>query len=197
VRHDLRIDGQAFRLRPVGLDDAAFILELRVDPRAAGRLHPVSGRIEDQVAWLEQYFDRPGDWYWIVERVRDDAPEGALGLYDLDAAKGRAEWGRWILRPGSLAAPESALLLYRLAFDRLGLTEVRCRTVATNARVVSFHDRSGLEHVGVLPAAVQFRETTVDAVEHRLRRENWPATRDLLELSAAQAAELLSRVAGP
>jgi RimJ/RimL family protein N-acetyltransferase len=193
VRHDLRLDGRAFRLRPIDLGDAGFVVTLRTDPRAAGRLHPVSGSVADQVAWLAGYLLRPGDWYWIVERRFDDAPEGTVGLYDLDEAAGAAEWGRWILRPGSLAAAESALLLYRIAFEHLGLNEVYCRTVATNSAVVSFHDRSGLDRAGTVPGVFQLGEARVDAVKHRLRRESWPATRDVLESRAAQAAELVER----
>ena len=193
MRHDLSLEGRAFRLRPVELSDAAFIVALRNDPRAAGVLHPILSDVADQVAWLQGYFLRRRDWYWIVERRRDDMPEGTLGLYDLDETTGRAEWGRWMLRAGSLAAPESALLLYRVAFEEMGLSEVHCRTVATNAAVISFHDRATLERVGTVSGAFQLGETTVDALQHRLRKERWPATRDILEGRAAQAAQLLER----
>jgi RimJ/RimL family protein N-acetyltransferase len=193
VRHDLSLAGRAYRLRPVEPADAEFILGLRMDPRAGGRLHPVSGRIEDQVAWIETYLERPDDWYWVAERLADRRPEGTVGLYDLDPARSEAEWGRWILRPGSLAAPESALLLYRAAFERLALTAVHCRTVATNTAVLSFHDRTGLERVGVVPGAFALGDSVVDAVEHRLSRDRWPVTRDLLEVRALQVAEILAR----
>lgn len=193
MRHDLTLDGLAFRLRPVSSADAAFIHELRTYERAAGRLHEVSGGIDGQASWLASYFERPGDWYWIVERRRDRVPEGAVGLYDYDAARSTAEWGRWILVPGSLAAPESALLVYEAAFDRLGLQGVRCRTVATNLAVVSFHDRSGLARAGVVSNAFELGGVQVDAVEHRLDRAAWPRTRELLSVRAAQAAELLNR----
>jgi RimJ/RimL family protein N-acetyltransferase len=193
VRHDLSLEGRAFRLRPIEPADAAFVLELRTDARAGGRLHPVSGLLEDQVAWIEDYLRRPDDWYWVVERSSDGRPEGTLGLYDLDRTRGAAEWGRWIVRAGSLAAPESALLLYCAAFERLALTEVRCRTVATNGAVLSFHDRAGLERAGVVPGAFVLGGSVVDAVEHRLTRDRWPITRDLLEERSVQVAQILAR----
>jgi RimJ/RimL family protein N-acetyltransferase len=193
VRHDLRLDGQAFRLRPIELSDAPFVLWLRLDERSRGRLHPVSDRLEDQVRWLESYFERPGDWYWIVERMSDSQPHGTVGLYDLDEVAGSAEWGRWILVAGSAAAPESALLLYRVAFDDLGLNEVRCRTVANNAAVLSFHDRSGLERLGLEMGAFDLGGRSVDAVEHRLTHDRWPAVRRLLEARSTQVADFLSR----
>jgi RimJ/RimL family protein N-acetyltransferase len=193
VRHDLRLDGLAFRLRPAEAFDADFILSLRTSDRALGTLHPVSGRLADQLAWQRAYEARPDDWYWIVER-RTGAPEGTIGIYDVDRVRGTGEWGRWILRPGSLAAPESCLLVYRAAFDALGLASVTALTVATNAPVLSFHDRAGLERIGVVPDAFDLGGTRVAAIRHLLTRERWPQTRGLLEGRAAQAAEMLSRI---
>ena len=194
---DLLLEGQAFRLRPIELRDAGFVVELRSEPRAAGLLHPISPDVADQVKWLERYFLRPNDWYWVVERCVDGAPEGTLGLWGLDAATGRAEWGRWILRQGSLAAPESVLLLYRFAFEHLGLSEVFCRTVATNAAVISFHDGAGLKRAGTEAGAFHLGEGPVDAVLHQLGRERWPATREVLQSHATQVARLLERGANP
>lgn len=197
MRHDLRESWRAFGLRPIGLDDAAFVAELRSGIRAAGKLHPISGSVADQTAWLDSYLVRPGDWYWIVERLRDGLQEGTLGIWQLEDGPGRAQWGRWILRAGSMAAAESALLVYSVAFERIGLNEVYCRTVATNGAVISFHDRAGLERVGAVPDAFQFGASAVEAVEHRLRRENWPATRAILRERADQVAQLLDRRANP
>ena len=196
MRHELNLDGHAFRLRPIELSDASFVLALRNDPHAAPWLHPVSGLVEDQVEWLESYFERPGDWYWIVERRVDGTREGTIGLYDLDPARGRALLGRWVLRPGSLAAAESALLVYRLAFDSIGLDEVYALVITTNVSVISFHDRAGLERVGLVRAAFRIGETMVDAVEQRLARERWPVTEKILERHAVQASQLLERGTG-
>ena len=192
MRHDLSLDGHAFRLRPIERGDSGFVLALRSDPPAAPWLHRVSG-LEEQAEWLDRYFLRPGDWYWIVERRVDGTPEGTIGLYNLDRATGRALLGRWVLTPRSLAAAESALLVYTLAFDRLGLDEVYTLVITTNVSVVSFHDRAGLERVGLVHDAFHLGDTTVDAIEHRLRKERWPATREILEKHAVQAARLVER----
>jgi RimJ/RimL family protein N-acetyltransferase len=189
----LCLDGRSFRLRPIELSDADFVVALRSEPRAEGLLHPISGLVADQVAWHQGYLLRPDDWYWIVERRLDGAPEGTVGIWGVDRAAGRAEWGRWILRSGSPAAPESALLLYSLAFDLIGLSEVYCRTVATNAAVLSFHDRTGLERVGNISGAFELGATRADAVQHRLLRERWPTTRAILQVRAEQVSQLLER----
>lgn len=193
MRHDLEVTGAAFRLRPVRLDDAAFITALRSDPRARATLHPTSGRVEDQVRWLETYFERPDDWYWIVERIASGTPEGTIGIYDLDAERQRATWGRWILKPESLAAPESALLVYTAAFERIGLAEVSALTVATNSKVVSFHDSVGLRRTAFVANAFTLESGPVDAIEQTLSASEWPATRARLSVVAGQVAAILAR----
>jgi RimJ/RimL family protein N-acetyltransferase len=122
MRHDLRLAGFRFGLRPVARGDAAFIVSLRTDPELGRYLHATSPRVEDQEAWIAAYEARPGDYYFVVEDLKDRAPVGTIGIYDVDAeAPGGAEWGRWLIRPGSVAAVESALLMYRMAFEQLGL----------------------------------------------------------------------------
>lgn len=188
MRHDLRIEGFGYRLRPIAVDDSEFVVELRSDPELTRYLHPISGVVADQERWIERYYERPGDYYFVVERRRDARREGTVAVYDEDAAARTAEWGRWIIRPGSLAALESATLVYRAAFDELGLEEVRCLTVADNARVVSFHDSYGLERVGVRTGAVSLGCADYDLVEHRLTRARWVEIRAAAEAKAERVA---------
>ncbi len=46
MRHSLTIDGPAFRLRPVCIEDAAFIAALRADPERGRYLHRGSGQAQ-------------------------------------------------------------------------------------------------------------------------------------------------------
>ncbi len=193
LRHDLTIEGAGFRLRPVANEDAAFILTLRTDPALARYLHPVSGVLEDQLAWLEAYFQRSGDYYFIVERVDSGAPVGTIALVDAGGPGGAAEWGRWILLPGSLAAVASAWLIYRLAFERLQLASVYCNTVEANEQVVSFHDSCGLERTATLPAHFDLGGRQEDAVQHTLFATRWPAVEGPLRAKATRLHGLLSR----
>lgn len=171
--------------------DAADIVALRSDPAQARFVHAISPRREDQEAWLTRYFDRAGDYYFVVERSHDRRFEGTLGIYDVE--DDRAEWGRWFLTPGSLAAPASALLMYRAAFEVLKLSEVYCRTVVQNEAVVSFHDSCGLKRAGVLKDAFQLSSGVVDAIEHRLPAALWPDVCATLTAQADRAARLVTR----
>ena len=193
MRHDVELDGVAFRLRPITSDDAAFIVALRNDARLSRFLHRGAPDVAAQQRWLQAYFERPGDYYFIVERRADGSPEGALGIYDLEAATRRAEWGRWVLRAGSLAAAESAWLVYRAAFDVLGLELVYCRTVAANQRVVSFHTACGLTTHATLPGHAVLDGVPHDVVEQHLTRAAWPTVGQRLRQQAERAAAVLAR----
>lgn len=173
MRHDLTLGGHAFRLRPVTEEDAGRIVELRGDPELNRYLHAGATRIDDQLAWLARYYQRPDDYYFAIERCVDDRFEGLVAIYNVDPGGKNGEWGRWILRRGSLAAVESAWLIYRVSFDLLELEYVYCRTVADNAEVVSFHDSCGIATRQRLPGHFSLGGQSRDAIEHRIDRDAW------------------------
>jgi RimJ/RimL family protein N-acetyltransferase len=194
MRHSYHLDGHAFGLRPVELADAEFIVQLRArDPQRVRYLHPVAPDVQLQRNWIERYFEREHDYYWVVEQLEPRLPEGLLGIYDLKPADKTAEWGRWVLRPASLAAVESALLVYRAAFDLLGLEALFCFTVADNLPVISFHDSSGLSRQGLLKAHFKLGDGIYDAVKHVCTRESWPNVRNRLEPQARLIGERFRR----
>jgi RimJ/RimL family protein N-acetyltransferase len=198
VRHNLEIEGSAFRLRPVRLDDAAFIVELRSDPERARYLHRGAADTASQEQWLRTYFKTSTDCYFIVENRSTGAAEGTAGIYNLNAARRDAEWGRWILRRGSLAALESACLICRLAFETLRLDCIYCRTIVENASALAFHDSFGFERVRRLPRYFERDDRylgarhpdarDLDAIESRLTRARWLTLREGVESKAARAA---------
>lgn len=193
MKHDLRIRGLAFGLRPIALEDAEFVIQLRSDAQRSRFLHPIPLSVEAQRAYLKQYFQRDGDYYFVVERHSDNSREGLAGIYNVDLKQRKAEWGRWILKPGSLASLESALRIYQAAFDYLHFEEIYCRTVGENQLVLSFHDRCGLSRRAILPGFFKIDQVTYDGVEHVLTRQDWPRVRQLLEPKARMVAQRMQR----
>ncbi|MBX3678156.1 MAG: GNAT family N-acetyltransferase [Rhodocyclaceae bacterium] len=191
MKHDLILEGHAFRLRPIFDEDAVRIVELRSNPTLNRYLHASAGLVEEQLAWLAGYYDRLGDYYFAVECRTDHHFEGLVAIYDIDTSTKCGEWGRWILRQGSLAAVESAWLIYRVGFDLLGLDQVLCRTVADNVQVVSFHDSCGITERRLLPKHFTLDGHILDAIEHRLDRETWaviePNLKKLVRLVARKS----------
>jgi RimJ/RimL family protein N-acetyltransferase len=187
LKHDIHIKGFAFRLRPIALSDAKFIVELRNDSTLTKYLHPISPLVKDQEAYLENYFTREGDYYFVIERMN---PEGLIALYNIDKNAKKAEFGRWVLRRGSQAAVESALLLYQVAFNHLNLERVYCHTIKENHKVVSFHNSCGLTTERILRQHVTLNNIYYDVVEQRLIRERWPD----VEANLSSKAAILSRI---
>ena len=188
MNHDLVLEGPAYRLRPVTIDDAEFITKLRSDPIRGQFLHRTSGRVQDQLEWIKKYLDRDSEYYFIIESRRDRRREGTIGIYNVNKECCSAEWGRWIIREGSMAAIESVLLIYRLAMDRLSLNHIYSRTVVENEKVVSFHKACGLETATYLSSHFKFGESTKDAIEQRLTRALWGDVHERLTKMAERLA---------
>ena len=175
MRHDIVLEGAAFRLRPVHDGDIPFIIKLRNNIKLNQFLHSTSDKPEDQRAWLLDYYLRPGDFYFAVESIHSGITEGLVSIYGVDNIKSEGEWGRWILKPKSLAAVESAWLIYKCAFEILMLNEVYCRTVASNFSVVSFHDSCNIANRTILSAHFKLGGKVADAIEHRVNLQEWGA----------------------
>jgi RimJ/RimL family protein N-acetyltransferase len=190
MRHEIQLEGNTLRLRPVTLDDSEFIIQLRSHPQRSRYIHPTSLRISDQHQWMERYFRQAGDYYFIVEDRRTAKPEGTIALYDLDQEKKCAEWGRWVVLPGSAAAVESAVLIYKVAFSLLNLEMVYCHTVVENTEVVKFHQTFGLTTVATLPNYYDFNGRKCDVKEQQLTREAWQRNQAKWEERAKWASKI-------
>lgn len=123
MKHNIYLEGHAYSLRPVEFQDAEFIVDVRT-PERTRYMHPITRTVEAQRAWLEEYFLRPDEYYFVIQRRHDQKREGLTGLLDFDNTNHSAQWGRLVLRPGSLAAADTALLMLRLAFDVFSLRTV-------------------------------------------------------------------------
>jgi RimJ/RimL family protein N-acetyltransferase len=177
VEHSISLTCVRYRLRPVTFEDAAFIVELRSDPLLNRYLHEISPRVKDQVEWLNRYFARPDDYYFIVEDADSGERHGAIGIYDLKEDVASAQWGRWILKHGSMAALESVWLICEAAFSKLGLASLSSRTLVENPRVVSFHDSFGASRAAVLQDHFVVRGEPKTAIAHRVTSADWPTLR--------------------
>ena len=167
------------------MEDAAFIVWLRNLEHVKGRIGDSASDVPSQKAWLEAYFQREGDYYFITETLGGIAV-GAYGIYDVIGAS--AESGRWIIRPEVPAAIPSAIQAFEIAFERLGLRELRVKTVSTNRTVLSLNRKFGFRQTRVEPAAQLIGGQPVDQVHFLLEAKEWPKIREGL-LPLARLAE--------
>lgn len=190
MQHNITIDGAGFRLRPVELADAAFIVAIRTaNPERTRFIHPISQDISLQEQWLDEYAKRQDDYYWLLERRANSSPEGVISIYDFDHDRHCAEWGRWVLKPQSLAAVESVLLIHRIAFDHFGLEVLISNTNAENHSVVSFHKSCGFRCIGLRNRFFEIDGHRYDAITHACSRWEWPE----IEARLLKSSEMVSR----
>jgi RimJ/RimL family protein N-acetyltransferase len=185
MKHDIHVQGFAFELRPIEREDAAFIAEVRT-PERSSFLHPITRTVEAQQAFLDKYFERPGDYYFVIQRKDISKKEGLTGLLDFDMNKQSAQWGRLILRPGSFAAAETALMMLRLAFDKFLLNEVWGTVHLTNAPMIAYLKSLGFARRSGLQMAIG--DTLCDADEYVLTASQWPD----LETRLTEIARILA-----
>lgn len=135
--HDLIIEGKYVNLREVEIDDAAFILSLRLSEKGSKFLHKTENDVDKQKAYLERYKPLEYEWYFIVES-KDHSSLGCLGIYDVRDSS--VCTGRWIMKEGSDARQgiEGDILLKDFAFTTLGATEVRMDTRHYNKNMLNY-----------------------------------------------------------
>lgn len=188
MKHSLQIEGFNLRLRPVRLDDAAFIVWLRHLDHVKGRVGDSAHDAPAQEAWLEKYFEREGDYYFIVE-TQGGISLGTHAIYEVRGAS--AEQGRNIVRPEVLAGAPVGILGTNLAFDMLGLSEIRASVVSTNRQVLSLHRKAGFKQGEILRAAQTIGDQPVDLIQFFLKAEDWPKAREVMLPLAELAGRLV------
>jgi RimJ/RimL family protein N-acetyltransferase len=144
------VSGWRLRLRLIEPEDAAYVHGLRTDPRYNTHLSPVSGGIEDQRAWIEGYKARETEGrelYFVIERL-DGIRCGLVRLYEITPDS--FTWGSWILDENKppRAALESAVLIYRLAFEQLDIPKAVFDVRRENQHTLTFHRRFGATETG-------------------------------------------------
>ncbi len=96
MHHALNEEGFGIRIRPVRMDDATFIVCLRHQEHARGRLGDSANDVAAQERWLENYFERAGDYYFIAETLHG-FPVGTTSIYGQSGDT--AETGRFVVCP--------------------------------------------------------------------------------------------------
>ncbi|MGO8945150.1 MAG: GNAT family N-acetyltransferase [Syntrophobacteraceae bacterium] len=188
--HSIIVQKFGIRLRPVGLSDAGFIVNLRNSPHALGFVGDSAQTEASQRDWLNSYFARPGDYYFIVELARNCQMVGTSGIYDIQDGSG--EGGRWIILPGIPAAPASSWLTYHISFDILGLDVVRGTVVESNKNSISFHKKIGIHVPGDSKPRIIAGEP-VNMLEWRVTRAEWPLISANLTRYALIAEKVLAQ----
>lgn len=162
--HDFTWDRYGLHVRFAQIEDSAFILGLRTNPKLARFLHATEDDLQKQIEWMKSYKEREAegtDYYFVYEY--DGKPVGVNRIYDIDDENDVCTGGSWICVPGSdFERSVATMLLERdIIFELLGAAADHFDVRKANKQVLKLHQRVGAEIVG---------ETDVDYLL-RLRKE--------------------------
>ena len=139
------IVGDYSSYRPVQIEDAQFILELRSDPKLNKFISPTPPNLDAQVEWLKNYFKRhlKGLDYYFITCGLTGTPLGTVRVYDVHDKE--ATGGSWVVKPNSSLgiSLESFLVPMFLSFEILGKEIMNIDVRKENKRVLRWHEMSG------------------------------------------------------
>lgn len=156
IRRAKKLLGKTLVFRDATVDDASFVLSLRLDELKSKYLSTTSSSLDDQVRWLENYALSTDTAYFIIESLAGESL-GSVRLYD---AQGQSFcWGSWVVKDGAPmpTAVESALMVYAYGVDVLGFEEAHFDVRKGNSKVSSFHERFGAVRTGETEADYLYR----------------------------------------
>ena len=184
MQHNIAERGFAYSIRPITLDDAQFIVDVRLEDEERNKfVHKISPDVNLQINWLNKYFVTPDDYYFVIENNLTGEKEGLISIYNIE--NNIAEWGRWVVKKGSMAALESVDLVYKVAFEKLGLDEVYTKTIENNVSVVNFHTSINAKLRQVLVDEVELENVKYNVVEQFVNKEHYFSNvKNLLEEKA-------------
>lgn len=141
IKKAARIVGKTLVFRDVTIDDASFILSLRLDLSKSKYLSPTSSDIGLQKKWLLDYEKSSNQAYFVIEHANQSI--GVVRLYDVRDSS--FCWGSWILSSDAPthAAIESALIIYSYAINHLDFAQSHFDVRRENENVWRFHERFG------------------------------------------------------
>jgi RimJ/RimL family protein N-acetyltransferase len=178
--------GRFVVLRPLRVEDAERTFRWRQADRAS-LINRGARTVEEQAAWIAS---RPRSEYNFVIEVPGRGPVGMVSLVGIDPVHRHAEPGRFLIGEpevvrGIPAAVEAMMLVYELAFDRLGMTRVHGTVAADNTLMIKWQKYLGMKEEGRLRSHYFLAGKFQDAVclgllEQEYRQVALPRMRALL-----------------
>ena len=188
------LTGEFVVLRPLAPSDAAITHGWRHGARAR-YLNAAAPTVEDQARWIAA---RPASEVNYVITLNGGPAIGMLSLVNIDLGNRRAESARFLIgdeaaAQGTPAAVEAMLLLYGLAFERLGLERVYGVIEDRNQLMVKWQKYLGMKEEGRLRRHFFMDGEFHDAIALGLLADEYravalPRMRGLIKLGRARAA---------
>ena len=143
-RKGTTVVGTRLTFREATTADAAFVLQLRINPVLNEFLSSTANDLDAQAAWIKSAAEDPSQLYYIISAGNE--PVGTVRLYD---QRGESFcWGSWILSADApkSGAIESTMMVYSLGLA-LGFTAAHFDVRRGNEKVWQYHERLGAKRI--------------------------------------------------
>ncbi len=131
-------------------DDTDFIISLRTNQK----LNALSGKSlshEEHLSWLENYYQRDNDFYWVIREIKSNERIGTEALFDIDNRSRKAESGRTIiLEDYRFLTFDVFFTKMKFAFDNLNLNKVYAKVRLSEQKILNFDKKLGYKVDGIL-----------------------------------------------
>lgn len=134
MKVDYIIEGKSINLRSVKVEDADFILNLRLNENIKKYISKTADNIELQKKWIQEQIEREGDYYFLYED-KNFNKIGLISVYNIK--NGIGETGRQISLGESTHNMEAEYLLYKFIFNTLNLKKITSTFYVNNKKAVS------------------------------------------------------------
>ncbi len=136
MKYDGTIEGKYITLRAVELEDAKATLDMRMNPKSAGRFfHKVDSNVKKQEEWIRNQQAKEGDWFFIAED-KNKTPVGTIGMCDVDGTSGFSS--RLIGVGNALQSFEIQMLIIDWGFEYLHLAKIMGDVEENNEPALKF-----------------------------------------------------------
>lgn len=172
--YDGVVEGKFVDLKSVTVEDAEFTRNIRRDPDFAKFFPPLDNTVEQQENWIKSQQEKKGDYFFVVWDKAGNRI-GTIAVYDIfDKC---CESGRLAVKGNAFQSMEAQLLIFKFAFDYLGMDTVLGYIFADNERAIRFNKQFGcimdepeIHDNGHMMVKATYTKEAVDKASERIIR---------------------------
>lgn len=134
------VEGRFVDLKSVTVEDAEFTRKIRQESDFSKFFPPLNNTIEQQRKWIEVHQTKEGDYFFVVWDKKGERI-GTISVYDI--VDKCCESGRLAIKGNAFQAIEAQMLIFKFAFEYLGMNTVVGYIFADNERAIRFNKQFG------------------------------------------------------
>jgi RimJ/RimL family protein N-acetyltransferase len=134
------VEGRFVNLKSVTVADAEFTRNIRLDPDFEKFFPPLNNTLEQQKKWIENLQTKEGDYFFVVWDKKGKRI-GTISVYDI--VDKCCESGRLAIKGNAFQSTEAQMLIFKFAFENLGMDTVLGYIFADNERAIRFNKQFG------------------------------------------------------